>query len=90
MNKLIFKNILPLATVLLLSTASNAQNKPAFDKGDNTIGESIGLGVSYAHYSNAVNVPAITLLYDHVTFGEVGQGTIGIGGNIGFKTIHYN
>ncbi len=82
--------ILPaLGIALMFSTMTFAQNAPAFDKGDNTIGISIGLGINYAYYNNAVNLPAITLLYDHGTFGEVGPGTIGIGGIVGFKTSTY-
>jgi hypothetical protein len=77
-----------LAACLSAATAF-AQNAPAFDKGDNTIGISIGAGVNYAYYNNAVSYPAITLLYDHGTFGDVGPGTIGIGGIIGYKGEHY-
>ncbi len=89
MKKTTLKNVAVLLSGLLFSSVSNAQNAPAFDKGDNTIGLSIGLGVNYAYYNNAVNLPAFTLLYDHGTFGEVGPGTIGIGGIVGLKTSTY-
>ncbi|CAN5499247.1 hypothetical protein BH11BAC1_BH11BAC1_22180 [soil metagenome] len=78
-----------LFTGLLISTNSNAQNAPAFGKGDNTIGVSMGVGINYSYYNTAVSYPAITLYYDHGTFGEVGPGTIGIGGIVGFKSEHY-
>jgi hypothetical protein len=90
MKKTILKKTLFL--VLMAATGSAfivKADEPAFDKGSNTIGVSLGLGVNYAYYSNAVNFPAITLYYDHGTFGEVGPGTIGIGGIIGFKSSHY-
>lgn len=89
------KTTLKLFTAFLLaagactSTISKA-DEPAFDKGDNTIGISMGVGVNYGYYADAVSVPAITLLYDHGSFSEVGPGTIGIGGIVGFKTSHYN
>ncbi len=92
MKKSILFNAGLLFTAFLLATSANAQNAPAFGKGDNTIGISMGLGGSYGssvygygyNYSK-VNLPAIALIYDHGFFGDVGPGTIGIGAYIGYK-----
>ena len=89
MKKFNLKIAVVLAAVLSVASLGYAQNSPAFDKGDNTIGISIGAGVNYAYYSNAVSYPALTLYYDHGTFGDIGPGTIGIGGIVGYKAEHY-
>ncbi len=85
------------ATVLSLSLATSfAQDKPAaFDKGSNTIALSAGFGYDYGYYNsyytrkNYVNLPAFSLIYDHGSFGEIGPGTIGIGGIIAMKNTYY-
>ena len=84
-----------LIATALITTKSNAQNgDAAFNKGDNVIGISAGVGVDYGygtyyggHYTN---LPAICLTFDHGTFEDVGPGNIGIGGIIGFKYSYYN
>ncbi len=83
-----------LATTAVITTQSFAQGGEApFVKGSNTIGISIGAGVDYGygthfggHYSNH---PAIAFSYDHGLINDVGPGTIGIGGVIGFKSASY-
>jgi len=87
------KNTAVLFTAFLLTTFSYAQNAPAFDKGDNTIGIGIGFGgnghsnySSYGAYSGSYQAsPAFFGIYDHGTFPEVGPGTIGIGGTIAYR-----
>jgi len=89
MKKSILKNITLLSTALLLSTFTFSQNAPAFDKGDNTIGLSLGAGVNYGYYSGIL-APSLAVTYDHGFFPEVGPGTIGIGGIIAYKSGHYH
>ena len=97
MKKSNLKNTAALCVALLFSTFTIAQNAPAFDKGDNTIGISIGVGghyhgtvQGYGHDYSYVDLPAFALTYDHGTFGDVGPGTIGIGGLIGYKYSFLN
>ncbi len=83
MKKAILKNLsfLVLLAALGISTTSKG-NDPAFDKGSNTIGISIGLGRPYDYDFLA---PAFAVSFDHGFFGHVGPGTIGIGGIVGLK-----
>jgi hypothetical protein len=81
-----------LLTAFLLSATTFSQNAPAFDKGDNTIGISVGIGgnwhssvYGYGYNYSYVDLPAFALTYDHGFFGDVGPGTIGIGGLLGYK-----
>ncbi len=64
--------------------------EPAFDQGSNTIGLGVGFGLTYGYYGNTTASPALSFIYDHGFFPEVGPGTIGIGGIIGYKTASYN
>lgn len=80
------------ATLLMAGVASPALAeppakqggaRPAFDVGDNTLGLCIGFGAPYNH--NASNPPfAFAVTFDHGTIGNVGPGTIGFGGILGF------
>jgi hypothetical protein len=92
MKKSILKITSSLFAALLFSSAALAQNAPAFDKGDNTIGISIGVGASrhasvygYGNKFSYVDLPAFALTYDHGFFGDVGPGTIGIGGIVAYQ-----
>jgi hypothetical protein len=62
--------------------------KPAFDKGDKTLGISAGFGVSYG-LTTASAIPAIAVNYDQGIVGNVGPGTIGVGGIVGYKASRY-
>ena len=92
------KHTAALFTALLLTSIAFAQKEPAFDKGDNTISIAVGLGGSYHNndvHSNAysvsyVSLPAFVVTYDHGTFSEVGPGTIGIGGMVGYRYTFIN
>jgi len=82
------------AATLLAGSAAQAQKKsggarPAFDVGDNTIGLALGVGTPYSYYGGVNNSPGFFVNYDHGTFGNVGPGTIGIGGITGIQTSSY-
>ena len=83
---------LALASVALLGMQAVPTHvfaaDPAFDEGSNTIALGVGFGVNY--YSNATVSPAFAFIYDHGFFPEVGPGTIGIGGIIGYKSASYD
>ena len=94
MKNLSLKNFAALFTAFLITSISFGQNAPAFDKGDNTIGFGVGFGGSshnnvynygYAYSGSNVNLPAFFVIYDHGSFGEVGPGTIGIGGTVAYQ-----
>lgn len=85
---------LVLATASLISIQALTSNvyaaEPAFDKGSSTIGLSAGFGVSYGYYGSYTSSPALALTFDHGFFPEVGPGTIGIGGILGYKSATYD
>ncbi|MEO8086386.1 MAG: hypothetical protein ABI763_06185 [Bacteroidota bacterium] len=89
MKKSNFTNTAVLIGGLLFCAVANAQNAPAFGKGDNTIGLGLGVGINYGYYSGGI-APAMSVYFDHGFFGEVGPGTIGIGGILAYKSGHYN
>lgn len=63
---------------------------PAFDKGSKTLGLGVGLGASYGTFLyRTVSLPLIFATYDQGIIGNVGPGTIGIGGIVGFKSSSY-
>ncbi len=84
-----------MAALLLCGTATglSAQSKggarPAFDKGDNTLGFGLGVGNVYPYRGGASELPAFVVHYDHGLVGNVGPGTIGIGGEIGYQSSYY-
>jgi hypothetical protein len=76
-----------LALALSLHTTTQAQ----FEEGDNIVGLGIGVGGGYGvgwSGSGVTRSPAITLHYDH-GMGDLGPGTWGLGGFVGYKTISY-
>jgi len=74
-----------LSVVLLVTfTKANAQ-EAAFDKGSKTLGLALGVGDGedgYDYYGDDshVGLPAFAVIYDQGIVGDVGPGTIGIGG----------
>lgn len=86
------------STALLIAfTTAQAQHShnngdaPAFDEGSNTITLSLGVGdgegsYDYNGYDDHVGLPAFAVTYDHGIVGDVGPGTIGIGGIVAGKT----
>ena len=81
-----------IACLVCIQAVSNYSTaaEPAFDQGSNTIGLGVGFGLTYGYYGNTTASPALSFIYDHGFFPEVGPGTIGIGGIIGYKTASYN
>lgn len=88
-----------LSGLLLAATATDAGaqkkkstggKRAAFEKGDNTIGIGLGFGVEYNYYGNVVSLPSFVATFDHGMIGNVGPGTIGIGGIVGLKMAHYD
>jgi len=86
-----------LFSTALLVAFSTAQaqhshgSDAAFDQGSNTITLSLGVGDgegAYDYYgdNNHTGVPAFAVIYDHGLVGDVGPGTIGLGGIIAGKT----
>jgi hypothetical protein len=82
--------------VLLTSTFAKDKRKggadPAFDKGSNTIGLALGVGLDWDnyYYSDISRTPAFNIIYDHGTIANVGPGTIGIGGIFSYKRATYS
>ncbi|HMG83190.1 MAG TPA: hypothetical protein VK559_09165 [Ferruginibacter sp.] len=84
------------AALLLAFSTANAQHRgggdePAFDQGSNTITVGLGIGDgegAYDYYGddNHFGPPAIAVTYDHGIVGDVGPGTIGVGGIVSGKT----
>ena len=67
------------------------QSLSAFKKGSETIGATAGWGVRYNNYlTNAKSLPTIAFISDRSSIEDVGPGTIGFGGYLGFKMAHYN
>ncbi|MEO6831007.1 MAG: hypothetical protein ABI378_02135 [Chitinophagaceae bacterium] len=86
-----------LACTVGIANAKKSQKggaAPAFDKGSKTIGIFLGAGVDYAygydHFNDATRsfLPIIGVYYDQGIIGNVGPGTIGIGGVIAYKGDH--
>jgi hypothetical protein len=77
-----------LALAAALPFTAHAQ---AFNEGDNNLGVGIGIlggyGVGFSG-SGVSNTPAINLHLDH-GMGELGPGTWGLGGFLGYKTTGY-
>lgn len=94
MKTKMLKTTLQISMLLLSLSPAYAQKKtggakPAFDKGSKTLGLSVGFGVGYGYYGSVKNLPAFAVNYDQGIIGNVGPGTIGIGGLIGFKSSSY-
>lgn len=87
------KYLLGLSSALFIAAsplAAQAEGKGGalpFGVGDNTIGFSIGFGSVYGSHGDNVS-PAFAVHYDHGTIGNVGPGTIGFGGILGFQNSY--
>lgn len=76
-----------VAFAACLPTVGNAQ----FKQGDNVLGVGLGIGGNYGIGFTGAGVsqtPAIALHFDH-GMGELGPGTWGLGGFIGYKSYKY-
>jgi len=74
-------------------SSSYSSGGEGFGKGDNVIGAGLGLGGMYSYssvYSSGYkSSPNFILTYDNGTFGNVGPGTISLGGLFSYKGISY-
>lgn len=93
MKKLITAGL--MAASVITAGSAQAQKsggaRPAFAVGDNTIGLGVGVGLPYTYggFGSIRNSPAFLVTYDHGTFGNVGPGTIGIGGIMSIQNSAY-
>lgn len=61
-----------------------------FEKGDNVAGLMLGIGGHYGAYSSySSQTPAIGLFYEKGSGLDVGPGTLGLGGFLGYKHLSY-
>lgn len=81
------KALCMLTATASIPMAANAQ----FEKGDNVLGVGIGVLGGYSvgwSGSGVTQSPAFSLHFDHA-MGELGPGTWGLGGYVGYKTTSY-
>jgi len=85
------------AALLITFTTAKAQRggDGAFEQGSKTLGLSLGVGDgegSYDYYGDNSHsaLPAFAVTYDQGIVGDVGPGTIGIGGIAAFKEAYDN
>jgi len=90
------KVVTVLITVLLLAstamgqeTKKHKEKKPAFGRGSRTLGLSAGAGVDYDYYGSYTALPTLAITWDKGIIGNVGPGTIGIGGILAYKSATY-
>jgi len=63
---------------------------PAFTKGTNVINLGIGLGGDYSYFGPGyIQIPDFVVSYENGTFGNVGPGTISLGGLLAFTGTSY-
>jgi hypothetical protein len=85
------------AALLVTFTTAKAQHGggdgAAFEQGSKTLGVSLGIGDGeggynnyYGYDDNNIGLPAFAITYDQGIVGDVGPGTIGVGGIISGKT----
>ena len=88
-----------LLVAVLFAAFSSVAQEPAkkkkskyrpFEEGSRTWGLSVGSGIDYDYYGDAVSLPAYAITYDRGVWDHVGPGTIGIGGIIGWKSAYYD
>lgn len=85
------QKILKAFGVLLLSASVPLSASAQFDEGDNVLGLGVGLLGGYSVGWSGTGVtqsPALNLHFDH-GMGDLGAGTWGLGGYVGYKTIGY-
>lgn len=77
-------SMLLIVSSLFVSVA-NAQ---AFEEGNNVIGIGVGIGGHYNAYGSYTSqTPAIGLSYEKATSIDVGDGVLGLGAFIGYKSL---
>jgi hypothetical protein len=97
------KALIAIGCALLLGTGNiaigqdngNSNNLPsntdAFGKGSNILNLGVGLGGDYTYFGGGYSsTPNFIISYDNGTFGNVGPGTISLGGLFAYKGISYS
>jgi len=73
------------------SSSTLPSNTNAFGQGSNALNVGVGLGGDYTYYGNGYSsTPNLVISYDNGTFGNVGPGTISLGGLLAYKGISYS
>lgn len=84
----LLKGVGLLAATACIPVVANAQ----FDEGANVLGLGVGIGGNYGigfSGSGVSQTPAIALHFDH-GMGDLGPGTWGLGGFLGYKSYKYS
>ncbi len=97
MKQALILSVTSIALLLLTAAASTGQEKTSkakrkytsFEEGSRSLGFSVGTGINYNYYGNVTALPAFAVTWDKGIIGDVGPGTIGLGGIVGFKTAYY-
>lgn len=77
--------------ITLAATAITTANAQVFEEGSNLLGVGVGIGGSYGigfTGSGVSQSPALALHFDH-GMGDLGPGTWGLGGFLGYKSYSY-
>lgn len=89
-----FKKIsIALLTCLLAAAPAIARKtgaRPAFEEGDNAIGIALGVGPAYTYGLASNYSPAFIVNYEHGIIGDLGPGTLSLGGELGYQTSRYD
>lgn len=83
--------ILKTAGLVLAAACLPALVSAQFEEGDNVLGVGVGIGGGYGIGFTGAGVsqtPALGVHFDHA-MGDLGPGTWGLGGAIGYKTLSY-
>ncbi|HEX2617475.1 MAG TPA: hypothetical protein VHL57_08025 [Flavobacteriales bacterium] len=83
---------LKVAGLVALTALCSQRATAQFEKGDNVLGVGLGVGGGYdvGWKGNGVTQsPAFVFHFDH-GMGDMGPGTWGLGGYVGFKTVKYD
>jgi hypothetical protein len=89
------KKILAAVFLIILgagyaSARKSGGSRPAFDVGDNAIGIALGVGTAHTYGLADVYSPAFIVNYEHGIIGNLGPGTLSIGGELGYQTSYYD
>lgn len=82
-------------SLLMCAPAFAQQDKAAnpdqsFTQGTNVLGVGVGIGGEYQYWGGGyTETPNFVLTYENGTFGNVGPGTISLGGLLSYKSIGY-
>lgn len=86
-----FQELIGAAVVAIMGTCSPLASQAQFEAGTNVLGLGVGIGGGYGigfSGSNVSQTPALGVHFDH-SMGELGPGTWGLGGAIGYKSLSY-